>query len=499
MSEQAIALNRFGLGARGDERVGSDPRGWLKAQLAGFDPAPPAIAALPPRAEIIASLGAYRELVAMLRDERKAPGAAAAAISGDAATAASARADDTLRQSRQDVRRHYVAGVGARLTAALTTETPFAERLVHFWSNHFAVSVDKLPVVALAADYEFTAIRPNLGKRFGDMAWAAIRHPAMLVYLDQAQSIGPGSPLAQIAASRGGRRQLGLNENLAREVMELHTLGVRTGYDQADVTEFARALTGWTVAGLAGGPFERRLEQLGAPGQSVFAPALHEPGTRTIMGKSYAEAGEAQARAVLGDLAASPATAQHIAVKLARHFSADDPPPALVARLAAAFTASGGDLPTLHRTLVDSPEVWTGAGKFKSPWEWTVSALRATGADRIAPPPDRAMGDDSRPGARAGAQGLFQQLGQPVWKPGSPAGWDDTDATWAGPGALMTRVEVAERMAGRIGDRIDARSRAAAVLPGAALSAESAQAIARADSPAQGLALLLVAPEFMRR
>ncbi len=234
MSEQAIALNRFGLGARGDAqaagaRMGSDPRGWLKAQLAGFVAAPPAISALPRRGEIVASLGAYREIVALLRDERKAPGAAASAMSGEQTVAASARADDALRRSRLEVRRHYVAGVGARLNTALASETPFAERLVHFWSNHFAVSVDKLPVVALAADYEFTAIRPNLGKSFGDMAWAAMRHPAMLVYLDQAQSIGPGSPIAQIVASRG-RRQLGLNENLAREVMELHTLGVRTGY-----------------------------------------------------------------------------------------------------------------------------------------------------------------------------------------------------------------------------------------------------------------------------
>ncbi len=267
------------------------------------------------------------------------------------------------------------------------------------------------------------------------------------------------------------------------------------------------------MAGLTGGPLERRLGELAAQGESVFVPALHEPGARTIMGKRYSEAGEAQAQAVLADLVADPATAHHIAVKLARHFTADEPPPALVARLAAAFTASGGDLPTLHAVLVDSPEVWVvGAGKFKSPWDWTVSALRITGADRLPAPPKRAperaseremaeggQSADGKAGPRAGAQGLFQQLGQPVWKPGSPAGWDDTDATWAGPGALMTRVELAERIAGRIGDRVDARSRAAWALPGDALSAGTAQAIARADSPAQGLALLLVAPEFLRR
>ena len=193
--------------------------------------------------------------------------------------------------------------------SALTTDSPFVERLVHFWANHFAVSVDKLPVIGLAGLLEFEAIRPHVLGRFSDMLLAVEQHPAMLVYLDQAQSIGPNSRAGELAAMRGGK-QRGLNENLAREIMELHTLGVRTGYSQADVTEFARALTGWTVSGLGRGPAARPIG--GVPGQFVFADILHEPGARTIVGKSYDQPGEAQARAVLRDLAASPATARHL-------------------------------------------------------------------------------------------------------------------------------------------------------------------------------------------
>ena len=202
------------------------------------------------------------------------------------------------------------------------------------------------------------------------------------------------------------------------------------------------------------------------------------------MGTEYAEPGEAQARAVLQDLAMHPATARHIATKLARHFVADDPPPALVARLSKAFLDSRGDLPTVYAALVDAPESWAAdAVKFKTPWEWGVSALRAMGT--------RTIRDQS-------AAALMNQLGQPVWRPGSPAGWDDNAASWMGPDALLRRVEVAERLVQRTGELLDPRALAPRVLPDT-LSPATAQAIARADSLAQGLALLLVTPEFLRR
>ena len=197
-------------------------------------------------------------------------------------------------------------------------------RLVMFWSNHFCVSANKGPVRGMAGAYEREAIRPHVLGRFVDMLLAVERHPAMLVYLDNHVSIGPNS-------RAGLNRGLGLNENLAREILELHTLGVGGGYTQEDVTNLARILTGWTVANLA--------NPVGEPGRFFFAPARHEPGAWTVLGKRYGEAGMAAGEAVLRDLARHPATARHIARKLARHFVSAEPPAALVARLTPASRA----------------------------------------------------------------------------------------------------------------------------------------------------------------
>jgi uncharacterized protein (DUF1800 family) len=374
------------------------------------------------------------------------------------------------------LRDHYVAAVGARAAIALTSETPFAERLVHFWSNHFAVSADKLVTLGLAGAFEFEAIRPQIMGRFGDLLLSVETHPAMLLYLDQAQSVGPDSMLGQAAARRGKDR--GLNENLAREILELHTLGVRTGYSQADVTEFARALTGWTVAGMA-----KQARLRGAEPGFVFVAAMHQPGQRALLGRRYGQNGQAQAQAILGDLASHPATARHIATKLARHFAADAPPTTLVTRLEQAFLRTDGDLPTLYQVLIDAPEVWNGAPKFRTPWEWSIAAMRATGIAAL-------------PGKTPAA--AFQQLGQAIWKPGSPAGFDDTVASWAGPDALYRRVEVAQRIAQRAGAAVDARKLAQQVFPGG-LSEATATTLARAESGEQALALLLASPEMMRR
>jgi len=406
---------------------------------------------------------------------------------GRKAGTAGADPDDPVQQVRQFIRKqgrdNYVTAVGARADTALMTPAPFVERLVHFWANHFAVSADKLTVVGLSGLLEFEAIRPHVLGRFGDMLNAVERHPAMLLYLDQAQSVGPNSPIGARVAARGNRK-LGLNENLAREIMELHTLGVRTGYDQADVTEFARAMTGWTVSGLGRGIGARFSGTDGPPGDFVFAGPLHEPGARTIMGKRYDQAGERQAQAVLDDLAVHPATATHLATKLARHFAGDTPPPALVARLQAAYLKSGGDLPSVYRVLIASPEAWGAPNpKFKTPWEWSISSMRALGMKTAQP---------------LMVTGLLNQLGQPTWKPGSPAGYDDIAASWAGPDAVMRRVEAAERFATRAGAAVDARTLAPKLFP-AALTPSTSQALARAESPGQALALLLVAPESMRR
>ena len=256
----SVALNRFGLGARPDELVHSDSQAWLISQLLSYDPLPTAWKQQPRTAALV---GIWND---MQRSVRLA-----------------------TEGQRSGIREKYLR-----------------ERLVHFWSNHFAVSVDKLLIVGLAGSFEADAIRPNVLGRFEDLLLAVVRHPAMLLYLDQAQSAGPNSGMA----SRGR----GLNENLAREILELHTLGVRTGYTQEDVKEFARALTGWTLPG----------EIASADNTFRFVPSLHEPGSRVLLGKTYSDTGEGQAQAMIHDLAKAPATALHIARKLAQHFVADE-------------------------------------------------------------------------------------------------------------------------------------------------------------------------------
>ena len=462
MSPGAIALNRFGLGARPGDAPPADPQRWLLDQFGRFDVRPAGFAALDDAGDAVRRYGEER------RADRRM-----AARSGDADPKAATKVDK--RDFRGDVQALYRAGVQARADAALATDAPFVERMVHFWSNHFCVSVDNARVTAFAPAFERDAIRPHVLGRFSDMLLAAERHPAMLIYLNQFQSIGPDSP----AAERNPDRKRGLNENLAREIMELHTLGVRSGYTQSDVTEFARALTGWTVDGLGGGRAGD-----GDPDRFAFRPRQHEPGTRTILGRRYGQDGEGQAHAVLKDLAASPATATHVATKLSRHFAGDDPPSDMVARLARSFTTSGGDLPTVYRALIASPEAWVPAPtKFKTPWEWTVSSLRGLGRREV--------------GAMQIAA-LQTELGQRVWKPGAPAGWDDVAASWSGSDALLRRVEIAQRMTAPFGETLDARTLAPRLLP-ASLDAATADQIARSESPAGALALMLVSPDFLRR
>ncbi|MBL8649764.1 MAG: DUF1800 domain-containing protein [Sphingopyxis sp.] len=474
MAIQYLAANRFGLGRRWDDPAIDDPGAWLTRQLAAYDPAPAAIAGLAGRAAIAAAYIDYRE-------ERQAMRQEAAAMTDEE----KAMDPELRRLSRSEIRRHYVEAARARLSHAVATPTPFPERLTYFWANHFAVSADKQTVIGFVGNYENQAIRPHIMGKFADLLIAAVRHPAMLLYLDQAQSFGPASPVAARRQRRQGKKDLGLNENLAREILELHTLGVRTGYTQTDVTSFAKALTGLTVAGLGRGAGQRLMPADASPGETLFVGPLHEPGAQTILGKRYDQPGARQAEAVLRDLAVHPATATHIATKLARHFAGDTPPPALVERLAADFRKTGGDLPSLYRTLIASPEAWQAApALFKSPWDWTVSMMRG-----LKLPPL---------GERQNIPALFTQLGQPVWRPGSPAGYDDRVATWAGSAALMQRVELASRIAGRIGDRADARTLAPLLLADA-LDADTREAIARADSPGQGLAMLFASPAFLRR
>jgi uncharacterized protein (DUF1800 family) len=461
MTPNAIALNRFGLGARPDDILRTDAKKWLLSQFSQYQVTPAVWAALPNTNEVMAEFAEYKKLKAQNKTE----------ANGDEKGAA-------RNIFRRGLRDDYASAVRARVETSLTTSAPFVERLVHFWANHFAISIEKLPVLDLSGSYELNAIRTNVLGNFKDMLFSVEQHPAMLLFLDQANSIGPNSFAANRLAIRRPDKKRGLNENLAREIMELHTLGVRSGYTQTDVTEFARALTGWSIQA------ENRDNdmQQGSHG-FAFRPMLHEPGARTILGKTYNQSGKAQGDAILNDLANSPATATHIATKLARHFVSDSPPDSLIEKLKNNFINTKGDLPSLYKTLVDAPEAWqTSPAKFKNPWEWLVSSMRALGKHE----------------SNIMAVPLLNQLGMPVWKPGSPAGYDDIADTWASPSALLRRVELAQRLVASYSDTLDARTLSDIVLVGA-ISPQTKSAISRAESATMSLALMLVCPEFLRR
>jgi uncharacterized protein (DUF1800 family) len=471
----AIAANRFGLGARpGDlDIVARDPEDWLTRQLKG---SPPVLkgAGLKPSSETLARVLEARQQV---MEERRAQKKAGDEDGNQVAAALKLPAI---------YRPVYVDETVARFTHAVSTDRPFLERLTQFWTNHFAVSVDKVAVLGLAGAMEREAIRPHVTGKFIDLLLAVEQHPAMLLYLDNHASIGPHSRAAQFASRRGRvGRKLDINVNLAREILELHTLGVGGGYTQADVTTFAQAISGWSIGGQ---DMNRRLARLGAdkgtPGEFLFREVFHEPGAKQLLGRKYADDGLKQGESILRDLAVNPNTARHVCTKLARHFIADDPPPAAIEKLTRAWLASRGHLPTVYAALIEAPESWAQPlAKYKTPSDYIWSSYRA-------------LGIPIRDGRRALQP--FEALGQRNLMPGSPAGWPDTSADWDGSSALLKRIAWADVVAQRMGDARNARTLAPQLL-GATLSGETATAIARAESGAQALTLLLASPEFMRR
>jgi uncharacterized protein (DUF1800 family) len=463
MLQPEIAVLRFGLGARPGElaAAGADPRGWLRAQTQGEQPRAGS-SPLAPSEEIFASVLAAREEHQMLKREG----------SSDEQIKAAANA---LREAYQP---HYRAQVLARAQSAALTARPFGERLVHFWSNHFAVSADKGAIHGLAGTLENEAIRPRINGRFIDLLTAVEQHPAMIAFLDNQISVGADSPAARFAARRQPKRGFGINENLAREILELHTLGVGGGYTQTDVTSFAQIITGWSIGGGKG-----RLAG-GTPGRFYFRENMHEPGAKTFLGRRYAQEGQAQGEAVLADLARHPSTARFIAAKLARHFICDDPPPAALDRIARAYLKSDGHLPEVYAALIEAPEAWhPELRKFKTPEDFVFSTLRAL--DMTPQKPEEVIHS-------------FDLLGQRQYTPGSPAGWADTARNWDGSDALMHRVLWSSRVAERYGQGTSPPDVAVAAL-GAFARPDTLTALRRATSGGQALALMLMSPEFQRR
>ena len=484
-----IALNRFAFGARGGSfagdlaRAASDPREFLRAELLQ-----PAIArldapALPQSRQALVTVFAHQ---AQLKKERERKAAIANGQSPPAMTDGTnptAPAQEPAPPMSQDAAAQrpklpepppeqmlFRAEALARFQRAVRAEVGFVERLVHFWSNHFCVSAAKGGLVrATAGSFEREAIRPHVLGSFADMLLAVESHPAMLFYLDNAQSFGPHS----VAGQRGRR---GLNENLAREILELHTLGVHGGYTQADVTALARIITGWTFAGRPG--------RIGEPGTFVFFAQAHEPGNHTLLGKLYPSGGFEQGTAALRDLARHPATSRHIGQKFAQHFVADQPPAALVDRLAKVFRDSDGNLKALANALIDAEEAWaTPLSKMRTPEQFLLCAMRAI---------DR-MPDDPGP-----VLGALNTLGMPLWQPPGPNGWPDTVAAWASPEGMKLRLDVSAQIAARVKDLVNP-SEILEAIAGASAARETRQAVARAESRQQGLALLLMSPELQWR
>ena len=470
----AIAANRFGLGARPGELgvIAGDPQGWLLAQIKGT---PPALEGdgLRPSSETLAKAIVLRRQIA---EERKAD----RHEGGDDA----AKLKTALKLPAL-YRPIYIDEAYARFAHAVATDQPFLERLTQFWTNHFAVSIDKNVVLGLAGAMEREAIRPRVNGSFTELLLAVEQHPAMLTYLDNFSSVGPNSRAGTFVNRKANGRKVGINENLAREILELHTLGVDGGYTQKDVTTFAQAISGWSIGGEArGGGRMAQLAGDGRPGEFQFREAFHEPGAKELLGHRYADDGVKQGEAILKDVAMRRETARHVSTKLARHFIADDPPKAVVERMTQAWLASRAHLPTIYRVMVESPEAWIEPlSKFKTPADYIHSSYRA-------------LGIPLREKKRALA--AFEALGQRNLMPGSPAGWPDTSADWDGSSALLKRIGWADVVAQRLGDSRNARELAPQLL-GATLSEETARAVARAESGSQALTLLLASPEFLRR
>ena len=463
-TETVIAANRFGLGARPGDLgiIDRDPRTWLLQQVQEKPQLPSAFRRLPSSADLVVEAQEIRKMQRNFRQQDDQP------------------APDIVEKFGAYIRRNYLEQIEARYRVAADSDRPFHERLVHFWSNHFAVSADKPPIPALAGLYEIEAIRPNVLGNFADLLIAAEQHPAMILYLDNQRSIGPNSTLGKRANRVRRDQSFGLNENLAREILELHTLGVDGGYTQGDVTTFAKVITGWSI----GGTNDRGRFAEGEPGKFEFREAIHEPGPQTILGKRYSQDGLGQGEAVLRDLAVHPATAKFIATKLARHFIADDAPQAAIDRLTNAYLDSGGELEVVYTALVDADEAWQSTqSKYKTPHDFVLSAFRAF---------------NRTPDDRRFLFGAPELMGQPPFRPGSPKGWPDTAGQWGGADALYKRIEWAEAVGKYSGSGVNPIDLGDAVL-GPAFTANTRKAVSRAESLAQGMTLLLASPDFQRR
>lgn len=439
-----IALQRFGLGPKpGSVRaIADDPRAALQSEL-------------------------DQPQLALISDSSLPSATAAARVSQEGYYAAEAV---RLRELRARVRKH------------LDVEIGFLERLVLFWSNHFSMSSLKNDAIrGTHGQLERDVIRRHVLGRFSDMLRGVIQHPAMICYLDNQDSVGPRSPF-------GLQTGQGFNENLARELLELHTVGTAGGYTEQDVSSLANILTGWSYvrgyeadAGTNGG-------NAGNRGQFIFRANWHEPGAIQFMGRSYAQQGLAQGVQALRDLAARRATAQHIAFKLVRHFITDSPTPRMVDPVANAFHNSGGNLRLTAIALISLPEAW-GADdlKLRTPYELGIAQLRGLRTDY----------------STATSWAFFEPMRamrHMPWERAAPDGYSDENYTWMDPDGFTVRLDTAMLSAQVFGGAAGMTPRQLAdALYWQSLSGRTAAALSEQSDATTGLTMLFMAPEFQRR
>src|SRR5215467_2823902 len=488
LREAALALHRFGFGPRAGTiaAIASDPRGALLAELDKPNAGKISEAGLMSggaASRMASDFIAERAAKQKLETKRQEAAKEAAKLTADdpmmqnsvsetdgMEKAAEAKPEEAKSAPPQPLPEtpmveNFFREAKAHYDGAVRSEIGFAERLVWFWSNHFCINSDD---TVQAGAYEREAIRPHVLGKLVDLLIAAESHPAMLNYLGNAASMGPNSVA-------GINRDRGLNENLGREILELHTLGVRTGYTQDDVLSFAKVITGWTT-------YAPGVPEHG--GEFVFYARFHEPGPQTVLGKAYRDTGFEQGKAVLADLARHPATALHVATKLARHFVADEPPATLVETLRQKFVETDGDLWQMARALVMAPESWVPEQtKLKRPSEWMMSSIRAAGFN----------GTDVRLTAPA-----LTRLGEPLWRPPSPKGFPDEEGAWID--GIAHRLDTANAIAHNPAnqERLDPKAMLETAL-GPLASADTRSAVNRAETKQQAVTLLLMAPEFQRR
>jgi uncharacterized protein (DUF1800 family) len=434
----AQAFTRFGLGGRPDDPIPSDPVAWLSAQVSGPDAAP--VAGMPTVAAGLALLYAREQLPIQ-------------SASQDVITR---KIWDGLHAEQQ-----------AFLSYAVLTRTPFRERLVWFWANHFAIMADTVPMACVAGPYIRDTIRPHVTGTIADMLQAVITHPAMIYSLNAAASCGPQSQLAQVAAQSGIVRTI--NENLARELLELYTVGISAGYTQADVDALACLLTGLDVN-----------IKPGAPLGMFYNAAKQQPGSQTVMGITYpgTQAGLAGALTTLGT---HPATYLHLATKLVTHFVSDTPVAADIQSVYQALASSGGSLPAAHLALVQLKNAWIPLQKLRPPQDFVIAALRAANTGEAAMP--------------AAIATVLKPMGQPVWQPPFPNGWSDLASSWTGPQPMLLRGDWASAFGAGLSGSSPAEVAQATVGP--FLSARTSSLVSAGGQAALGL--LFCSSEFQRR